>query len=177
MPNTIKTIYFGKFNSQHYANSLDELSLDVDSLKKQLADSVSGNGNIEEPFDVYVTTYTDNSTILLYLYPNSEGGYGLGGTTLYKMRQYSDPLDASYLYNDCNPKEELNYTATLTIGKERIDRFGYLTTYKQRLKGNCIRLVGALIEEIKEIDIEGTDIHNAILNMYTKTQFIELSNQ
>jgi hypothetical protein len=171
----IKTIFFGKFHSQHYAQSLDELSLDVDSLKKQLADSVSGNGNIEEPFDVYVTTYNDNSTILLFLYPNSENGYGLGGTLLYKMRQYSDPLNATYLYNDCNPSNELNYTATLTIAKERIDDFGYTMTFKQLLKGKCVRLVGALLEKVNEKDIQGADIHNAILNMYSTAKFIESS--
>lgn len=177
MSNNIKTIFFGKFNSQHYADSLDELSVDIASLEKQIANSIDGNGNILEPFDVYVTTYTDNSTILLFLYPKNEEGYGLGGTTFYKMRQYRDPLDASFLYNDCNPKAELNYTATLSIGKVRIDKFGYLMTYKQRLQGNCVRLVGALIKEINEEDIAGTDIHNAILSMYTKTQFIELSNK
>jgi hypothetical protein len=177
MPNIIKSVFFGKFNSQHYAGSLDELSLDTDSLERQIVDSVNGNGNIEEPFDVYITTYSDNSTTLLFLYPNSEDGYGLGGTILYKMRQYSDPLNASYLYNDSDPNNELNYTATLTIGKERIDRFGYLITYKQRLKGKCVRLIGALLKEIDEKDIEGTDIHNAIYDMYTHSKFIELSDE
>lgn len=174
MNNIIKSIHFGKFFSQYYANSLDELSLEISSLEKQLVDSVHGNGNIEEPFDVYVTTYHDNSVILLFLYPNS-GGYGLGGTMLYKMRQYSDPFNASYLYNDCNPNNELNYTATLTIAKQRIDGFGYPITYKQQLRDSCVRLVGALLEEINEKDLEGMDIHNAILSMYETTKFIEFS--
>jgi hypothetical protein len=177
MLNPIKTIFFGKFYSQHYAQSLDELLIDEESLHKQIQDSVSGNGNIEDPFDVYVATYIDNSTILLFLYGNSKDGYGLGGTTLYKMRQYPDPVNASYLYNDCNPNNELNYTVSLTISKEKMNEYGYIMTYKQLLKGKSVRLVGALLDQINEDDIEGTDIHTAILDMYTKTQFIEFSSQ
>ncbi len=177
MTNTIKTIFFGKFYSQHYAQSLDELLIDDDSLYKQIQVSVSGNGNIEEPFDVYVTTYSDNSTILLFLYGNSKDGYGLGGTTLYKMRQYPDPINASYIYNDCNPNNELNYTASLTISKQIKNNYGYIMVYKQSLKDKSVRLVGALLDEINEDDIDGTDIHNAIVDMYKKTNFIELSSQ
>jgi hypothetical protein len=174
MSNPIRQIFFGRFSFEYFSESLDELSLDMNSLEYQIQSIVSGNGNIDEPYDAYFITYTDDSSALLYLNPLPNGNYSLGGTRLYKMRQYLIH-EASYTYNDCDPNQQLNYTASLTIRKLQVNNFGNIMIFKQRLKDKCIRLVGNIISEVSPSDLENLDIYKAIINTFTSTKYIELS--
>ena len=173
MTNSIKKIFLGEFNDQYFAESLDELSEDMASLQQQLLAVGSGNGNISKPFPAYFINYVDDSSLLFFLYPAENENWGLGGTTLFKMRRY-DIHSESYTYNDCNPDNQLNHTSTLTISKTQ-NSLGFLTIFKQQLESKCVRLVGNLVGEIPQDKFKNLDIYESILMGYTTTRFIENS--
>jgi hypothetical protein len=172
MEKIIRKIVYGKFYSQHFTKNFEESFSDIST--QRIADALSEIGNISDPFDFYFTTYSDDSFTLLFIYPLQENTYGLGGTTLYRMREYRDPNNLSFMYNDSDPNDQFTYTSTLTIAKMKVHSIGNIAIFRQsQANTDCVELIGMTYQDIPEDEIKNTDIYSAIVKAYTNTSFIE----